>query len=282
MAAEAVPDRGLWGLPTGLSTIPRLRAHDRSPMIPRSLAHDPTSARPRSHDRLPTVAQVQGMGPWMEAVTAYCPCRGCNYRQDDTLNHEKPHSFLKGGRWELRNKRAVSQQVRPASCAAAGIVCYTCVTPCVALCGCRQIKSWRQQIDAKQMQDAGINKLWFALMDPFFPGINFTNIAPQDIMHLFADGITRNEGAWLLYMLHSRGYLRLTAVNAAIRRYRWSRATVVPQIPQNVEDGVTGRYPRKDATLGMSASQTFVFAQHRCASGSQQYAHLKPAVCCDE
>lgn len=107
--------------------------------------------------------------------------------------------------------------------------------------------------------------MWFALMEKFFPGINFTNISPQDIMHLFADGITRNEGAWLLYMLHSRGYLRLAEVNALIRNYRWPRATAVPQIPQSVEDGVTGRYPRKEATLGMSASQTFVFAQHSIA-----------------
>ena len=131
------------------------------------------------------------------------------------------------------------------------------------------------------MQDAGINKLWFALMKKFFPGINFTNISPQDIMHLFADGITRNEGAWLLYMLHSRGYLRLTEVNALIRKYRWPRGTAVPQIPQNVEDGVTGRYPRKDATLGMSASQTFVFAQHRCSSCSQFCARFEAVVRCD-
>ena len=52
------------------------------------------------------------------------------------------------------------------------------------------------------MQEAGINKLLFALLEKFFPGIDFTNVAPQDIMHLFADGITRNEAAWLLYMLH--------------------------------------------------------------------------------
>lgn len=133
-------------------------------------------------------------------------------------------------------------------------------------CRGRQIKRWRRQIDKEQMQEAGINKLLFALLEKFFPGIDFTNVAPQDIMHLFADGITRNEAAWLLYMLHSRNHLRLTEVNAAVRRYRWPRATAVPQIPQSVEDGVTGRYPRKDATLGMSASQTFVFAQHRCTA----------------
>lgn len=67
--------------------------------------------------------QVQAMGPWMESVGAYCPCRGCNYRQDDTLEHEKPHSFLNRGRWQLRTKRKVSTQACPASHTASVVRC---------------------------------------------------------------------------------------------------------------------------------------------------------------
>lgn len=126
-------------------------------------------------------------------------------------------------------------------------------------------------MNAKQMQDAGINKVYFALQEKFFPYNNFANVAPQDIMHLFADGITRHEAAWLLYMLHSRKYLRVKRVNRAIKSYCWPRETAVPQLPKSVEDGAAGRYPRKEATLGMSASQTFVFAQHRCAAPIQQH-----------
>ena len=180
--------------------------------------------------------QSQAMGPWMEAVGAYVPCRGCDYRQDSTMKHEKPFSFFTpGGTWKLREKKTLM----------------------------RQICAWRQHPDASGMQKAGINKLFWALTPEHFPHINFTNICPQDIMHLFADGITRHEAAWLLYMLHSRKHLRLHQVNGAIRRYRWPRDCRVPQIPDSVEDGAAGRYPRKEATVHMSASQTFTFAVHR-------------------
>ena len=53
--------------------------------------------------------QSQGMGPWMEAVGAYSPCRGCNYRQDASLRHEKPHSFFNhSATWQLRNRSALT------------------------------------------------------------------------------------------------------------------------------------------------------------------------------
>jgi hypothetical protein len=50
------------------------------------------------------------------------------------------------------------------------------------------------------MQDVGVNKLFYTLSADFFPHINPTSIAPQDIMHNFPrDGVTRHEAAWLLY-----------------------------------------------------------------------------------
>lgn len=152
------------------------------------------------------------------------------------MAHEKPHSFFKGGgMWKLRERRSLLAM----------------------------IKAWRDRPNASEMQGAGVNKLFWALMEEHFPGINPANIAPQDIMHLFADGITRHEGAWLIYMLHSRGYLKFDEANAAIREYNWPRDCRVPQMPANVKDGESGNYPRQSATLGMSASQTFTFAIHR-------------------
>ena len=127
----------------------------------------------------------------------------------------------------------------------------------------RDIQLWRTCPDAAQMQRAGINKLYWALTPEHFPHINETTVTPQDIMHLFADGTTRHEAAWLLYMLDSRGHVKLDSVNEAIRHYRWPRDTRVPQIPSCVSDGASGRYPRQEATLHMSASQTFTFALHR-------------------
>ena len=176
------------------------------------------------------------MLPFMEASGAYCPCRGCNYRVDSTMAHEAVHSFTsQGGRWRLRDRRSLMAA----------------------------IKEWRRSPNAAEMQAAGVNKLFWALMEEYFPGINPANIAPQDIMHLFADGITRNEAAWLIYMLHSRGYLPFSQANDLIHRYRWSRDCRVPQMPDSVKSGEDGNYPRKDSTLHMSASQTFTFALHR-------------------
>lgn len=182
--------------------------------------------------------QSQAMGPWMESSSSYCPCRGCNYRVDDTMEHEKPFSFLQpGGKWKLRERKAVLAQIR----------------------------GWRERgANAKEMQDAGINKLTWALMEKYFPGTNFCNMTPQDIMHLFADGITRHEAAWLVYMLHSRKFLDFSKVTAAIKQHSWPRDCRVPIMPDSVKDGATGQFPRGEATIHMSASQTFTFALQRC------------------
>jgi|TARA_B110000046_G_C12996776_1_gene400357 hypothetical protein len=184
--------------------------------------------------------QAQGMLPFNESASgAYCPCRGCNYRQDRSMRHEKPHSFFEDSRtWKLRSLQRLLAD----------------------------IERWRQRGDpGSEMQDAGVNKLVYTLCADFFPHINPTNIAPQDIMHNFPDGITRHEAAWLLYMLHSRKHLSLSQVNDAIARHKWPRDCRVPKIPASVEDGATGRFPRSDATIHMSASQTITFALHRYA-----------------
>ena len=174
------------------------------------------------------------------------------------MAHEKPHSFLKGGgAWTLRTQRALLAQTL----------------------------RWRDHPDAAEMQAAGVNKLVWALMEQYFPGVNPANIAPQDIMHLLADGITRHEAAWLLYMLHSRGHLKLPAVNEAILTYRsWPRDCRVPRLPDNVKDGENGSFPRQQATLGLSASQTFTFALHRYSSMIRKRTVLSytdlAAACC--
>jgi hypothetical protein len=161
------------------------------------------------------------------------------------MAQEAVHSFVDGanGRWKLRDQREVASKV----------------------------KEWRRVYNAGEMQAAGVNKLEWALQEKYFPGINFANVAPQDIMHLFADGVTRNEAAWLIYMLHSRGHLPFEEANAAIHRYGWSRDCRVPQMPDCVKNGETGNYPRSDATLHMSASQTFAFSIHRRTWQSSQY-----------
>lgn len=183
--------------------------------------------------------QSQSMGPWMEAVGAYVPCRGCDYRVDNTMQHETPHSFFDANaKWRLRDARNVMAS----------------------------ITKWRACPCKEKMQALGVNKLYWALSSVHFPEIDFCTLAVQDIMHLFADGISRHEAAWMLYLLHSRGFLTLARVNELIRQYqKWPRDCRVPQLPSSVKDGAAGGFPRQDATIHMSASQTFTFCLHRCA-----------------
>lgn len=204
----------------------------------------------------------------MEAVASYVPCRGCDYRVDASMRHETPHSFFNAGaKWRLRDARQVMLN----------------------------INKWRACLCKEQMQASGIDKLHWALSSQYFPGVEFCSLSVQDIMHLFADGVSRHEAAWMLYMLHSRGFLTLTRVNQLVRQYHWPRDCRVPQIPLSVKDGVTGGFPRQDATIHMSASQTFTFCLHRytamphaCALNlaaslyphlAERTAHLEPCAC---
>ena len=82
------------------------------------------------------------MGPWMEAVASYVPCRGCDYRVDASMRHETPHSFFNAGaKWRLRDARQVMLN----------------------------INKWRACLCKEQMQASGINKLHWALSSQYFP-----------------------------------------------------------------------------------------------------------------
>jgi hypothetical protein len=48
------------------------------------------------------------------------------------------------------------------------------------------------------------------------PHVLPTRVAPQDLLHLFPDGITRYELAWLFYVLFKLG-LSFEAVNNRIK-----------------------------------------------------------------
>ena len=68
------------------------------------------------------------------------------------------------------------------------------------------------------MKAHGVNKLYFALDPEYVPHISPADIAPQDVLHLFPDGLLRSECAWLLCVLGKLG-LRLELVNKAIAAY---------------------------------------------------------------
>ena len=72
---------------------------------------------------------------------------------------------------------------------------------------------------AKELSALGLNKFAFAFNPQYIPHVHPIKIAPQDLLHLFPDGLLRSEGAWLFYILFKMG-LPIADVNAAIRRYR--------------------------------------------------------------
>ena len=98
------------------------------------------------------------------------------------------------------------------------------------------------------------------------PHISPSDIAPQDVLHLFPDGLLRSEGAWLLCVLGRLG-LRLELVNNAIAAYSNFPPDVrVPAIRKNILECNVGGTPKSESVLRMSGSQTMYFTLHKRAS----------------
>ena len=82
-------------------------------------------------------------------------------------------------------------------------------------------------------------------------------------MHTLMDGITRNEGAWMLQQMCKNGFLDWDEFMEEQQRYTYSSDVRVPLIKEKVKVGLKNGTPRHDATLGLSASQTLEWALHR-------------------
>ena len=184
---------------------------------------------------------AQALLPFMESPAAHRCCRGCDFNQSSPLAN-KPCSFTSKGQWTLWTwKELQSALDRLSSLSAA------------------QFKE-----EARQY---GINKLVYACHPDNIPGgINPTTLIPQDLMHLLLDGITRQELAWLIYVLVSRKLLDWDRLVAACKKYPWPPGVRIPPLAEKLKSGKAGNLPRPGATLGMSASQTMDFAVHRSLS----------------
>ena len=109
----------------------------------------------------------------------------------------------------------------------------------------------------------GLNKLHFAFDPKYISHFDPTTMAPQDLLHLFPDGLLRSECAWLFYILFSMGLSR-ELVNSSIRKYTHFPPDIrIPKLYPKLEEGSGGR-PKRQATLRMSGSQCMHFAMHRC------------------
>ena len=83
-------------------------------------------------------------------------------------------------------------------------------------------------------KEEGLNKLFFAFDPEYIPHVCPADIAPQDALHLFPDGILRSEGAWLVYILIKLG-LTIDQMNEALRKYpHFPRDCRIPPLRRTV------------------------------------------------
>ena len=141
--------------------------------------------------------------PFVESVSAHVFCRSCDFNRV-APDAYRPFSFL----W----------------------------TPTGAPC-CRRLREWpeheriltelRAEMLAglpgagksveKALSALGMNKLYYAFDPKYIPHVVPTNVALQDLLHLFFDGLTRHELAWLFYVFFKLGLDR-DVVNEAIKK----------------------------------------------------------------
>ena len=117
-------------------------------------------------------------------------------------------------------------------------------------------------ISPQVTKEEGLNKLFFAFDPEYIPHVCPADIAPQDALHLFPDGILRSEGAWLVYILIKLG-LTIDQMNEALRKYpHFPRDCRIPPLHEKLKEGRAGGRPKSDKTLRMSGSQVMHFAIH--------------------
>ena len=86
---------------------------------------------------------------------------------------------------------------------------------------------------------------------------------PQDVLHLFPDGLLRSEAAWLIYTLAKLG-LSVDSINQAIASYSgWPPDVRIPLLSHKLTEGKEGGVPDSSSTLKMSGSQVMHFSLHR-------------------
>ena len=115
---------------------------------------------------------------------------------------------------------------------------------------------------AKVYTENGLNKMVFAFDPQYVPHVDPCTIAPQDVLHLFPDGILRNECAWLFYVLIKLG-LDLQAVRRAVRACRTLPVDVrVPDVHDGLKKGSKGGVPKAESVMRMTGSQMMHFTLH--------------------
>ena len=199
----------------------------------------------------------QSIRPFTESPMAHVPCGGCDYDSRSPLAG-RPFSFLHRPSPEPGTSKSPSNQ------------CFRERDWPTLLTQLEQLRSGKMSDAAKKQlaHDLGIslNSLYFALDPAYIPHINPITITPEDILHLFPDGLLRSELAWLIYIfcnMHG-GNDFIDRLNKATRRYPKFPADVrIPTQPDKLKKGVAGKVPDSSSTVRMTGSQCMHFTMHR-------------------
>ena len=178
-------------------------------------------------------------------------CRACDYDRRSSAAG-KPFSFLR----------------RPAPVAGEAKTCRAGFS----------LRDWAKELTALSRVRAGVsaaekkrifaehafNKLYGVYDPEYLPHANPAIFLPQDILHLFPDGLLRSEAAWLLYILCLLG-LELDEVNLALLMYpNWPPDVRIPPLQAKLKKGRKNKTPKPGATISMTGSECMHFALHRC------------------
>ena len=118
--------------------------------------------------------------------------------------------------------------------------------------------------DKRLRHDYGINKLHAAIDPDHLHHVDPTTYLPQDLLHVFPDGLLRSEGAWLFYILINQFKLSIDKVNARIRTYpHWPADVRIPDLNSGkLKKGAKGGKPKSSTTLKMTGSEAMWFSLH--------------------
>lgn len=122
-----------------------------------------------------------------------------------------------------------------------------------------EVKSITSKKEKKsKMTEYGFNSVVFPLHPDFIPLVDPTTMQPQDIMHLFLCGITRQELYHLLEYLVKHKELTWDTLNQRINMMRIPKGKRIPK----VVPAAKGKKPG-ERHLDMTASEVFIFARLR-------------------
>ena len=212
---------------------------------------------------------AQSVLPFVESPMAHVFCRGCLYNSTSPMAG-RPYSFLRAPRAQTdadipsppppkRQRRRRQSSGDASQAIALDFPLREWQTLKEELV---RLRAGVSKTELKEkFHDCGLNKLYFALDPEYFPHIDPCTIAPQDLLHLFPDGLLRSELAWLVYIFCKLG-LNLDKLNARLRAFKpvgFPKDVRIPNFPDKLMKGAAGGVPHSSSTARMTGSQCMHF-----------------------